>query len=133
MVSLVLASLVFVSAEAFALDCSKVKIETPSSPKWTEVKQYLSKHMKSNSIILRQLIWKNGWYVVEYDSNDFEPVINVLKKSSNGYIVKAGWGGMPEEGDSINDYLAERAKGVPPVLMKCFSPKGEPFANTLSK
>lgn len=118
------------SSNLFAFDCSQVKAEKDNSPVWKQVHKYISVTTQSNTVKLRQIIKKDDWYVVEYDSNDYEPVINVLKKTAKGYSKKAGWGGMPEEGDSITDYLAGQAKGVPRVLMQCFSPRGEPFANT---
>jgi len=128
--ALVFSAVFFISTHAYASDCSQVRTESPNSTIWKEIQKTISKRTQSNSVKLRQVLGKDGWYVVEYDSNDYEPVIDVLKKTTKGYSKKAGWGGMPEEGDSIPEYLAENAKGVPPILMQCFSPKGEPFVSS---
>lgn len=127
---LVLSTVFLISAHGYASDCSQVRIEPSNSAIWKDIKKSISKRTQSNSVALRQVLGKDGWYVVEYESNDYEPVIDIVKKTVKGYSIKAGWGGRPEEGDSITEYLTEKASGVPPILMQCFSPKGEPFVNS---
>ena len=124
----IVAYLFFVTTVAFASDCTTISKETPNSKKWNEVKQFIAIHYESKTIDIRQITDKDSWYIVEFESRDFEPVISVLKETSSGLTVKSDWGGMPVDGDSIKDYLAEKTKGVPPDLLWCFSPKGPPFA-----
>jgi hypothetical protein len=124
----ILAALFFVSAVVFASDCSKISKESQNSENWKLVKHFLEEYYQSKTIIIRQINKKDTWHIVEFESTDFEPVISVLEGSPSGFILKSDWGGMPVEGDSIKDYLAENTKGVPPDLLGCFSPKGPPFA-----
>lgn len=111
-------------------DCSSTKIKDSKILK--SLLMFLEKDTGSKSVIIRSAIADGNYYIVEYESSDFEPGIDLLLKQNKGYTKKCGWGGIitPDEGnpkDVIIDYFRQKVPNVSEKLLRCYNPVGPPF------
>lgn len=113
-----------------AHECSCIVTIQKDSMDWNDIYKYIASNYKTNTLSIRVVTSYNEWSLAEVESKDFEPIIVLLKKSSDKFEVKAEWGGMVEEGDTaevVSAYFAEEAPDAPPCLLKHYMPAGPPF------
>ena len=127
-IMIILIYTVLLSQKALAVDCYSMVLQSPKIK--TSIKQFTSEYYNTNSINFRSILGTSRWYIAEIESKDFEPVIVILKKKGDDYLVKAEWGGSTEGADPkkiIVKYFKEKVPSIPDILLTCFMPKGPPF------
>lgn len=130
--TLCLLFILLMSADVFGGNCEILNTKN-NAKDVAEIQRHLSSKTHSNTIKIREIVKSDLWFIVEYESNDFEPVISVIKNENGRYVDKSDWGGVVVEeleGETINvisNYFKQNVPNIPLTLLRCYVPQGPPF------
>ena len=115
------------------LEAHECKVVTSNKRINLSIAEYLKQENDTESVLVRAIINNGDLFLVEYESKDFEPVIQLIMRDKINFKTLDQWGGAvieSQEGTTKSVVLKYFKTNHPKVNidgLSCYDPVGPPF------